>query len=127
VLRFVSAATRTDQRIQGLSFFYTVTGESGLLPGMSTLAFLSSDKVANGIAVPESAVVHWQGGAWIYRSVGDDVFARHALRSDAPMADDAYVVSDLTTETEIVVAGPQSVLSEEVRAQGKGTAADDDD
>ncbi|GJE54320.1 efflux RND transporter periplasmic adaptor subunit [Methylobacterium sp. WL9] len=126
-LRLVSAATRTDQRIQGLSFFYTVSGESGLLPGMSTLAFLTSDKVANGIAVPESAVVHWQGGAWIYRSVGDDTFARHALRSDAPMADDSYVVADLTTETEIVVTGPQAVLSEEVRTQGQGSTADDDD
>ncbi len=126
-MRFVSAATRTDQRIQGLSFFYTVSGDSGLLPGMSTLAFLASDTIANGIAVPESAVVHWQGGAWIYRAVGDDVFARHALRSDAPMADDSYVVSDLTSETEIVVAGPQAVLSEEVRAQGQGNAADDDD
>ncbi|MGO8609561.1 efflux RND transporter periplasmic adaptor subunit, partial [Rhizobium johnstonii] len=36
-LRYVSPATRTDQRIQGVSYFYTVAGNSGLLPGMSTL------------------------------------------------------------------------------------------
>ncbi|GEP11722.1 efflux RND transporter periplasmic adaptor subunit [Methylobacterium gnaphalii] len=126
-LRYVSAATRTDQRIQGLSYFYLVSGESGLLPGMSTLAFITSDKIANGVAVPESAVVHWQGGAWIYRAVGDDAFARHALKSDAAMADDCYVVADLDQPTEIVVIGPQAVLSEEVKTQSQATGDADDD
>lgn len=126
-LRYVSAATRTDQRIQGLSYFYVVSGDSGLLPGMSTLAFLTSDKIANGIAVPESAVVHWQGNAWIYRAVGDDSFARHALKPDTPMADDAYVVGDIEAPTEVVVTGPQAVLSEEVKTQSQATGDADDD
>ncbi|GLS43066.1 efflux RND transporter periplasmic adaptor subunit [Methylobacterium brachythecii] len=126
-LRYVSPATRTDQRIQGLSYFYVVSGDSGLLPGMSTLAFLTSDKTAKGIAVPESAVVHWQGGAWIYRAVGDDTFARHALKTDTPMADDAYVVGDIDTPTEIVVTGPQAVLSEEVKTQSQASGDADDD
>jgi hypothetical protein len=82
------------------------------------------------VAIAQAALLaqwHWQGGAWIYRAVGDDVFARHALKPDAPMADDAYVVADLTAETEIVVTGPQAVLSEEVRAQGQSGTADDDE
>lgn len=126
-LRYVSPATRTDQRIQGVSFFYTVAGDSGLLPGMSTLAFLTSDRKANGIAVPESAVVHWQGNAWIYRGLGDGAFARHPLKADAPTADDAYVVDDLKDETEIVTSGPQALLSEEMRSQNQASKSDDDD
>lgn len=126
-LRFVSAATRTDQRIQGVSFFYTVAGDSGLLPGMSTLAFLTSDRQASGIAVPESAVVHWQGNPWIYRGVGENAFARHPLKADAPMADDSYVVDDLKDETEIVTSGPQALLSEEMRSQNQASNVDDDD
>ncbi len=126
-LRYVSPATRTDQRIQGISFFYTVPGDSGLLPGMSTLAFITSERRATGIAVPESAVVHWQGGAWIYRGVGDDAFTRHPLNLDAPMADDSYVVGDLDEETEIVVSGPQAVLSEELKSQLAASGAVDDD
>ena len=55
-LRFVSAATRTDPRIQGQSFFYIVAGDSGLMPGMSTLAFLPADRTVTGILVPEDAV-----------------------------------------------------------------------
>ena len=126
-LRYVSPATRTEQRIQGVSYFYTVAGDSGLLPGMSTLAFLTSERQANGIAVPEGAVVHWQGSAWIYRSVGEDAFARHPLKTDAPMSADAYVVDDLDRETEIVVSGPQAMLSEEMKGQIQLSGEADDD
>ena len=126
-LRYVSPATRTDQRIQGVSFFYTVSGDSGLLPGMSTLAFITSDRTVTGIAVPEGAIVHWQGSGWIYRSVGEDAFARHPLKLDAPMANDSYVVDDLAGETEVVVVGPQAVLSEELKSQLRASGGDDDD
>jgi hypothetical protein len=126
-LRHVSTATRTDQRIQGISYFYIVSGDSGLLPGMSTLAFLTSERKASGIAVPESAVVHWQGGSWIYRAVGEDAFARHPLKADAPSSDDRYVVDDLGPEAAIVVTGPQALLSEEVKGQSQAVAGDDDD
>lgn len=126
-LRYVSPATRTDQRVQGLSFFYLAAGDSGLLPGMSTLVFIPSDRSATGVAVPEDCVVHWQGGAWIYRGVGKGVYARHALRSDPPMADDAYVVEDLGGETEVVLRGAQALLSEEVRGQFPASGDADDD
>ncbi len=126
-LRYVSPATRTDQRIQGVSYFYIAPGDSGLLPGMSTLAFLTSQRAASGIAVPESAVVHWQGSAWIYRSVGDDTFARHPLKPDAPISADAFIVDDLGPEAEIVVTGPQAVLSEELKGQIQASGDADDD
>lgn len=126
-LRYVSPATRTDQRIQGLSYFYTVAGDSGFLPGMSMLAFLASDRTVTGLSVPEEAVVHWQGGAWIYRGVGPNAFARHALKADPPMADDAYVVEDLPGGTEIVLRGAQALLSEELKSQLQVSGGADDD
>lgn len=125
-LRYVSPATRTDQRIQGVSLFYVVSGDSGLLPGMSTLAFITADRAAHGILVPEDAVVHWQGGAWFYRAIGEGGFARHPLPSGAAMSADAYVVGDITEETEIVVRGAQALLSEEARAQSPAAVDDDD-
>lgn len=126
-LRYVSPATRTDQRIQGLSYFYLVAGDSGFLPGMSTLVFMPSDRAATGIAVPEESVVHWQGNAWIYRGTGEGAYARHALKSDPPMADDSYVVEDLGGETEIVLRGAQALLSEEMRSQLPASGGADDD
>ncbi|WP_442919085.1 efflux RND transporter periplasmic adaptor subunit [Methylobacterium sp. Leaf118] len=125
-LRYVSPATRTDQRIQGVSLFYTVAGDSGLLPGMSTLAFITTDRGANGLLVPEGAVVHWQGGAWFYRAVADGAFARHRLLPGTPMSADSFVVGDLAEETEIVTQGAQALLSEEARAQSPAPMDDDD-
>jgi hypothetical protein len=126
-LTYVSPATRTDPRIQGLSFFYTVPGDSGFLPGMSMLAFLAADRSVTGLSVPEDAVVHWQGGAWIYRAVGPDAFARHRLKADPPMSADAYVVEDLPGGTEIVLAGAQALLSEEMKSQLQVSGGVDDD
>ncbi|MCJ2083539.1 efflux RND transporter periplasmic adaptor subunit [Methylobacterium sp. J-090] len=126
-LRYVSPATRTDQRVQGISSFYTVAGNSGLLPGMSTLAFLTSDRKTPGLSIPESAVVHWQGGAWFYRDVGEDAFVRHPLKIDAPISADTYIVDDLGPEAHIIVTGPQAVLSEELRGQIQAAGDTDND
>ncbi|WP_238179047.1 efflux RND transporter periplasmic adaptor subunit [Methylobacterium dankookense] len=125
-LRFVSPATRTDPRIQGQSFYYLVSGESGLLPGMSTLAFLPSERTVTGVLVPEDAVVHGQGGTWVYRAVGEGAYVRHPIRSDPPMSDDAYVAEGLADGTEIVLKGGQALLSEELKSQIR-VAGDDDD
>ncbi|BCM86022.1 multidrug transporter [Methylobacterium indicum] len=126
-LRLVSPATRADQRIQGLSYFYLAAGDSGLLPGMSVQAFLTSPQEAVGIAVPESAVVHWQGRAWIYRAVGPDTFARHPLKPDAAISADRSVVDDLGEAAEVVVTGPQALLTEELKGQVQASGDADDD
>ncbi|NGM36100.1 efflux RND transporter periplasmic adaptor subunit [Methylobacterium sp. DB0501] len=126
-MRLVSPATRADQRIQGVSYYYLVAGDGGLLPGMSVQAFLTSPQESVGIAVPESAVVHWQGRAWIYRGVGDETFARHPLKPDAPISADRYVVDDLGGEADVVVTGPQAVLTEELKGQVQASGDADDD
>ena len=125
-LRFVSLATRTDARIQGQSYFYIVSGESGLLPGMSTLAFLPSERAVTGVLVPEDAVVHGQGATWVYRGLGEDAFVRHRVRPDPPMSEDAYVVEDLPDGAEIVLKGAQALLSEEMKSQIRVSGDDDD-
>jgi len=131
-MRFVSPATRADQRIQGVSYYYLVGGDGGLLPGdllpgMSVQAFLTSPQESVGIAVPESAVVHWQGRAWIYRGVGDEAFVRHPLKPEAAISADRTVVDDLGGETDIVVTGPQAVLTEELKGQVRASGDADDD
>lgn len=126
-LAYVSPATRTDARIQGLSYFYTVPGNSGFLPGMSMLVFLAGDRTVTGISVPEDAVVHWGGGTWVYRAVQPGAYVRHPLKADPVMADDAYVVDDLPGGTEIVLRGAQALLSEEMKAQLQVSGGVDND
>jgi hypothetical protein len=125
-LRLVSPATRTDPRIQGQSFFYLVSGAGGLLPGMSTMAFLPAARSATGVLVPEDAVVHGEGGTWVYRGVQGGGYVRHPVRADAPLSADAFVVEDLPDGSEIVLKGGQALLSEEMKGQIR-VAGDDDD
>ena len=94
-LQYVSPATRTDPRIQGLSFFFAAPGDSGLLPGMSTTVYVPSGKTYEGVFVEDTAIVRWQGRSWVYLRVGPDTFKRHPISTDQPVSDDDYVVRDI--------------------------------
>lgn len=116
-ITFVSTATRTDPRIQGLSFFYLAAAESGVLPGMNALAFLPSGPTTEGVDVPADAVIWWQDRAWVYRRIEPEVFARTRIATGQPTTAGGYVVKDLPTDAEVVTRGAQLLLSEEFRAQ----------
>jgi hypothetical protein len=116
-ITLVSPATRTDARIQGLSFFYLAPAETGVLPGMNVLAFLASGARADGVAVPADALVWWQDRPWVYRRTEPGTFVRTAIATDQPTPDGGYIVRDLGNEADVVTRGAQLLLSEEFRSQ----------
>jgi hypothetical protein len=116
-ITFVSPATRVDPKIQGLSFFYTAPAESGVLPGMNVLASLPTGKSVDGVTVPASAIVWWQGRAWVYRRAGPDTFTREEIATELASEGGSYVVKNIPPAADIVVSGAQLLLSEEFRAQ----------
>lgn len=118
-LTLVSPATRTDPRIQGASFFYTAPGDSGLLPGANVSVHLPAGPAVEGVAVPRSAVVWWQGRAWVYLQTGPETFVRRDVATDVPADRDGYLVAGLPQPTRVVIQGAQALLSEEFRAQVK--------
>jgi hypothetical protein len=124
-LSYISPATRTDPRIQGMSYFFSAPGDSGLLPGMNTSVYVPSGKTYAGVFVEDTAIVRWQGRAWIYLRVGPDVFVRHLINTDQPVSDDDYVARDVPPNAEVVVRGAQVLLSEEARSKLPGSGDDD--
>ncbi|MBI2800748.1 MAG: efflux RND transporter periplasmic adaptor subunit [Gammaproteobacteria bacterium] len=114
---FVSPATRTDPKIQGVSFFYLAPANSGVLPGMNVLSFLSSGRPISGVTLPAEAIIWWQGRAWVYHRTGSETFTRAEIATDLPAPGGGYVVKDFAPNTEIVTRGAQLLLSEEFRAQ----------
>lgn len=116
-ITFVSPATRIDPKIQGVSFFYAAAAETDVLPGMNVLAFLPSGQSIEGVAVPASAIVWWQGRAWVYRRTGEETFTRVAIATDLPAPGGGYIANDVAKDAEIVTHGAQLLLSEEFRAQ----------
>lgn len=124
-LQYVSPATRTDPRIQGLSYFFSAPGDSGLLPGMNTTVYVPSGNTYEGVFIEDTAIVRWQGRSWVYLRVSPDSFRRHPISTDQPVSDDDYVVRDIPSGSEIVVRGAQVLLSEEAKSELRG--GDDND
>ena len=132
----VSPATRTDPKIQGVSFFYTADATSGALAGMNVVAYLPVGQPAHGIDVPASAVVWLQGRAWVYLESAENAFTRREIPTTEPQPGGGYVVpaisatpsasgealasddavAGLPTEP-LVVKGAQALLSQEFSAQ----------
>ena len=116
-ITFISPATRADPKIQGTSFFYIASAESGVLPGMNVLALLPTGTTVAGVTVSASAIVWWQDRAWAYLRAGPNTFTRKEISTSLPAPGGGYIVKDLPTNSEIVTQGAQSLLSEEFRAR----------
>jgi hypothetical protein len=124
--RFVSAAARTDPRIQGLAFYYLAARQPRLLANRNVIALLVEGPPVAGARVPGSAVVWLDGTAWVYLSREPASFARQEIRTDRPVGD-GYVVTDLAPGTRVVVQGAALLLSEESRAAHPRPATEEED
>ena len=114
---FVSPATRTDPRIQGVSVLYLVPATSGVLPGMNISVSLPSGNPIDGVTIPPSAIVWWQDRAWIYRQADASTFVRMQIPTNLPAQDGSYVIKSPPGQLHVVTQGAQVLLSEEFRAQ----------
>ncbi len=114
----ISPSPSTDPRIQGMSFFYLAQARTtDLLPGMNVLAYLPNGSQTQGVIVPASAVVWWQGKAWIYRQKDSDHFVRREIPTETPVGDGWFVGQGLSPNDRLVASGAQLLLSEELRSQ----------
>lgn len=122
----VSTAARTDPKVQGVSFYYVASAESGLLPGMNVLALLPTGEARSGAVVPPSAVVYWQGQSWAYLRRDEDAFQRIPVSTATPAPQGGYVVQGLAPGARLVTRGAQLLLSEELRPQAQAGGGDPD-
>jgi hypothetical protein len=118
-LRYVSPATRTDPLVQGPSFLYVAAADSGLLPGMNVPALLPSERTREGVLVPDTAVLRWEGADWVYLRMTGDNFVRRRIDTTVP-ALGGYVVADLPLDAAIVTHGAELLLSEEFKTEIRG-------
>ena len=127
--KYISPATRTDPKIQGRSFFYTISADSGVLPGMNVRVFFSSGVPVGGFVISPSAVVWWSGRAWVYVKLEGNAFTRREIPTDIPFGRDGGFLVPVRSLGEpypsIVVKGAQMLLSEEFRAQIQVEGDDD--
>lgn len=115
--KLVSPSPRTDPRIQGASFFYIAPAKTmHILPGMNVLAYLPVGPQVQGVIIPSSAVVWWQGKAWVYLQKDPEHFIRREIITENPVESGWFLATGFTPEDQIIVIGAQLLLSEEFRA-----------
>lgn len=114
---YVSPFPQVDPRIQGVSLLYLARAYPLLQPGMNLVARLPVGKRLRGILIPHSAIVWWQGQAWVYEQTAPTRFTRRAVPTDQPLGDGYFAASGFAPGAKVVTQGAQVLLSEEFRSQ----------
>ncbi len=120
-LHYVSSAQAADARFQGtVLYFSTDSQSSALLGGMNVSVFLPTGDTIQGLTIPRSAAVWWQGKAWFYAREDSTTFTRLELPTSEPTESGWFLQTgspDLPVPAKIVTRGAQLLLSEEFRSQ----------
>ena len=120
IMQLVSAAAHADPRLAGRSFLYRCLPDPALLPGASVAVRLPTGHSVEATRIPASALVWWQGRAWIFVQTRAGDFERHEIGFDRA-SDPTALSADLDAGTEVVIQGAQVLLSEELRAENFST------
>jgi len=117
---FFDTAPAVDPQTQGQGFLFLVGGKpSGFSPNAAVTAYLTiPGEALSGVLVPSSAVIRYQGKAWVYVQTGEKEFARREIPLDRPGARGWFVSSGVTGNDLVVASGAQTILSEELNQTG---------
>lgn len=116
--RLVGPAQEADPVTRGQAYLYRISaGGSHWRPGALLTAFVPDPAVAHGgILVRSSAVVQWDGLAWVYVRRAPGRYTRVRIDTDRPVSEGWLTRSGVAAGDAVVVEGAQQLLSEEFRA-----------
>ncbi|MHB8580759.1 MAG: efflux RND transporter periplasmic adaptor subunit [Ignavibacteriaceae bacterium] len=128
--RFVSSGHIANAQFQTKTLYYIVS-DASLSGGMNVKAFLPVGKNLNGVIVPSSSIVWYQGKAWIYSEKSPGKFIRVEIDTENPV-DNGYFIPQnngiINAGAIVVINGAQLLLSEELTpSQGSQTGEGDND
>lgn len=114
-------APARDPQTQARSFLFLVrTNAPNLRPGESVTGFIQlAGAPRAGVVIPREAIVRTEGRSWVYlRHDGGDTFTRTEIALERPLEAGWFVSQGVTPASELVTAGAQQLLSEELKGQG---------
>ena len=122
----ITPASDVDAKTQAQGFILRVDKSPfALRPGMALTAWLElPEKPRAGFAIPRSAVLRHDGRAWVYVQEEEEKFTRKPVMLDTPLdGDKGWFIAEgggIKADDLLVTTGAQSLLSEELKAQGGG-------
>ncbi len=115
VASLVGTLPKVDPRFQQRLALYSVPALDGPAPGATVGVQLASGGLQTGAMVPASALVWWDGSAWIYTQADKGKFSRLVVPNPEAQAGGLVFVAGLPADQMVVVQGAQVLLSEESR------------
>jgi hypothetical protein len=110
---YVSPASASDASGVGKTFYYSAPAEQ-LRIGMRVNVEAAANGSANGIIIPNNAVVWYAGAPWAYFKQGKEQFVRKPISADAEVGA-GWFNTNISTDSVVVVSGAQLLLSEEFK------------
>ncbi|MGR9088803.1 MAG: efflux RND transporter periplasmic adaptor subunit [Gammaproteobacteria bacterium] len=111
----ISEAPKTDNTIQGNSYFFQTQGRS-IRTGMNVTVWIPENtNVSPGVIVPKAAIVWSMDQSFVYIKTGNDSFMRRMVRTNVPVAEGYFVSGAIEPGELIVTTGGQMLWSEELR------------
>jgi len=117
-IELISSVPLIDPISGTRNFFYFSPAAPGcLIPGMTITVHLPAGPEDQGVLIPESAVVWWEGKAWIYVQKDQNHFIRREISTGMPSPGGWFLARESAPGDSIVVQGAQLLLSEEFLSQ----------
>lgn len=112
-------APQLDPKGQGQGFALRMDDAGSLFgPGAAVTAYLQIDgESKRGVELPRSAIVRTSGKNWVYVQVDESHLARSEVSLDRPTRDGWISTSGLVPKSAVIVEGPQTLLSEELKGE----------
>lgn len=115
---FLGVAPAVDPQTLGRGFLFLIrTNSHGFAPGEALTAYLTvAGEPADGVLIPRDAVIRTEGAAWVYvLNSASDSFTRIQVALDHPVEAGWLVEKGVAASDYVVVAGAQTLLSEELK------------
>ena len=115
----VALAGSIDPRYQGQIFLFRLApGTIALRPGEAVTARLFIPRPGtSGVLIPSSAILRFQGETWVYIELASGQFVRRMAPLDQPARNGWLLNLGFAPGERVVVAGAQTLLSEEMKSQ----------
>jgi hypothetical protein len=114
----ISPALRADPKSLGQGFMLRIDGaDPALAPGAAVSARLRiPGRPINGVAIPEAAIVRFDGKTWVYVAGPDNTFTRRMVTADARLEQGWFSSNGPAAGERVVVQAAELLLSEEQKA-----------
>lgn len=112
--RRVTAPPKADPSLASVDLFFELTDAAAFRPGERVTVQLPLAASADGLVVPDSAIVYdVHGATWVYEDLGRNIYARRRVEVARTVGNRAIISRGLSEGTKVVTVGTAELFGVE--------------